>query len=260
MVNRCNVCKARTRADGTCTRSGCSLWRAGRRGKHWKVDRLGSVLRKAAERLGAYVTGGHIVSLQHRHDIRVGIASGMFLRRCSIDSASRIQLLTLLFPCYWKWSTKMLLEAMARAMTEIRSSQPLARATLLQHMWDRMEGEMQHYQVVGWPQRRSTELMTRADARNPKRRKQGAHAYHPYMNPAGRRNGREEFGKLLGSVRDGSLWRHCVALAKILREGEVTYAAAAAVVRQTGVELFVGKADKDARYTRTRQQQQQQQQ
>ena len=50
----------------------------------------------AADRIGVYVVGGSALTLLHRHDIRVGIASGMFLKTFVLDRSKRIELLTML--------------------------------------------------------------------------------------------------------------------------------------------------------------------
>ena len=58
-----------------------------------------------APRLGAFMVGGFASTLLHRHDIRVGIASGMFLKPVVPETAVRLELLMVLYPCYWKWSS-----------------------------------------------------------------------------------------------------------------------------------------------------------
>ena len=73
---------------------------------HWKHKRQAKALGEdVASRLGAFIVGGFASTLLHRHDIRVGIASGMFLKPIVPETAKRLELLMALYPCYWKWST-----------------------------------------------------------------------------------------------------------------------------------------------------------
>ena len=53
-----------------------------------------------------YVVGGSALTLLRRHDIRVGIASGMFLKTFVPDRSRRIEMLMMLYPAYWRWSTR----------------------------------------------------------------------------------------------------------------------------------------------------------
>eukprot|EP00959_Pyramimonas_sp_CCMP1952_P070757 1477341-Pyramimonas_sp.AAC.1 len=74
---RCKTCLERARDDGSCKNPKCTAYRAPvPRGQHWKIARLSGALGKAADKVGAYVAGGFILTLLHRHDIRVGVASG----------------------------------------------------------------------------------------------------------------------------------------------------------------------------------------
>ena len=89
MVFNCSVCKQRSRGDGSCKNGECSQYaplRCGK-GKHWQIKRLQSALgnQDAATCLGDFIQGGLAASLLHRHDVRVGIASGIFLRERITD-------------------------------------------------------------------------------------------------------------------------------------------------------------------------------
>ena len=59
-----------------------------------------SCLEGAADRAGVYVHGGSALTLLHRRDIRVGIASGMFLKTFVPDRSKRIEILTMLYLAY----------------------------------------------------------------------------------------------------------------------------------------------------------------
>ena len=78
-------------------------------GAHWKIKGLQDALggkprgRFAATCLGDYIQGGLAASLLHRHDVRVGVAAGMFLRERITDTSLRLEVLCLVFLCYRKW-------------------------------------------------------------------------------------------------------------------------------------------------------------
>ena len=139
-----------------------------------------------APRLGAFMVGGFASTLLHRHDIRVGIASGMFLKVVVPDTAKRLELLMALYPCYWKWSTAAVLRHLTLHMGEFLGAEAEGRAHILANA---MEMEMSPLQVVGHRDRRKVELLTRAQARKITGTAQGRFGYHPYMNPASRRTG-----------------------------------------------------------------------
>ena len=50
--------------------------------------------------------------------------------------------------CYWRWSTKMLLETLEPRVEEFAAAQPLARARIWQEVWDVMATEMADKQVA----------------------------------------------------------------------------------------------------------------
>ena len=90
--------------------------------------------------VNAWVDGGFILTLLHRHDIRVGIASAMYIRsHWCVSCALRLELLCVLHLCYWRWPTKMLLEAMEQRVEEYSLAQPLARAQIWREVWQIME-------------------------------------------------------------------------------------------------------------------------
>ena len=53
--------------------------------------------------VGDYTQSGLAASLLHRHDVREGVASGMFLRERITDTSLRLEVLCLVFLCYRKW-------------------------------------------------------------------------------------------------------------------------------------------------------------
>ena len=124
MPRKCPECNARTqRADDTCRTAGCPMFRSDRRavtaGRCWGQWRRERLLGGAASRAGVYVVGGCALTLLHRHDIRVGIASGMFLKTFVPDRSRRIEMLTMLYPAYWRWSTRDLVIAMHERREEL---------------------------------------------------------------------------------------------------------------------------------------------
>ena len=120
MPRECPECNARTqRADGTCKTAGCPKFRCDQRGCHWQQWRRERLLGGAADRVGVYVVGGSALALLHRHDIRVGIASGMFLKTFVPDRSRRIEMLTMLYLAYRRWSTRALVIAMHEHREEL---------------------------------------------------------------------------------------------------------------------------------------------
>eukprot|EP00959_Pyramimonas_sp_CCMP1952_P050887 1063095-Pyramimonas_sp.AAC.1 len=95
MVLKCQTCQQRARDhDGSCRNPKCAQYRAPLIGQHWKVARVNDVLGKPTEKIGACVTGGFTLILLHRHDIRVGVASGEYLRgAASVATAVRLEIL-----------------------------------------------------------------------------------------------------------------------------------------------------------------------
>ena len=90
MVLSCHTCHKRARADGTCKNAACPQFSTSRTGEHWKLKRLQSALGDVAKCFGAFVQGGCVASLRHRHDIRMGIASGMHLREHITSATLRL--------------------------------------------------------------------------------------------------------------------------------------------------------------------------
>ena len=107
---KCSECKKRPRGDGSCRTAGCPRFRCDRRavttGRWWGQWRRERLLGRAASRVGVYVVGGSALTLLHRHDIRVGIASGMILKTFVPDRSRRIEMLAMLYPAYWRGSTR----------------------------------------------------------------------------------------------------------------------------------------------------------
>ena len=101
MVLTCSVCKNRARNDGSCRTSACRMYRpASLRGSHWQLKRLracGPGLR------ASIVEGASSLLLRQRHDMRIAIAAGQYLRQVGLlEVARRVEVLAVLFLVYWK--------------------------------------------------------------------------------------------------------------------------------------------------------------
>ena len=90
MVLSCSTCAQRARADGSCKNADCPQFIESRAGRHWKLKRRQSALGGVANSFGDFVEGGCVASLRHRHDVRMGIASGMHLREHFASAALRV--------------------------------------------------------------------------------------------------------------------------------------------------------------------------
>ena len=149
-----------------------------------------------------YVVGGSALTLLHRHDIRVGIASGMFLKTFVPDRSRRIEMLMMLYPAYWRWSTRDLVIAMHEHREELTvpsadaaasgASVASRRADIYAAAWDKVEATMRDKQVVGYRDEQRVALLHRSKARRITCCAEGRFGYHPISNPASRRTGASE--------------------------------------------------------------------
>ena len=201
-----------------------------------------------AFRLGAFIVGGFASTLLHRHDIRVGVASGMFLKLVVPETANRLELLMSLYPCYWKWSTAAVLRQLTPHMDELLGAEAEGRARILANAWCAMEIEMSPRQVVGHRTLRTVELLTRSEAKKIIGSAVGRFGYHPYMNPAGRRTGAQEFNILLPDLKSGKVASACADLVDTWAAASgASYKASEQVLKNHNISLFAG-----ATYSRTR--------
>ena len=249
-VRRWNECKEPARYDGSCKKEGCPSYRAPLSRWHWKHKKEAEALlgEGVASRLGAFIVGGFASTLLHRHDIRVGIASGMFLKRVVPETAKRLELLMSLYPCYWKWSTAAVLRQLTPHMDELLGAEAEGRARILANAWCAMEIEMSPRQVVGHRTLRTVELLTRSEARKITGSAVGRFGYHPYMNPASRRTGAQEFNRLLPDLKSGKVASACADLVDTWAAASgASYKASEQVLKNHNISLFAG-----ATYSRTR--------
>ena len=242
MVLRCKKCKNRTdRLDGTCSTRACPRYRAPRRGWRGGTNaELKHALGPLRKAVGAWLDGGFVLTLLHRHDIRVIIASGMYIRKCwGVSRVMRLEILCVLHLCYWRWSTKLLLEEMEHRLQEYWVAQPLVRAKIWRDVWQLMEGKMEQVQVVAWSDSRTLEVMDRKDVKRARNAASGAdfRAYHPYMDPSSRRSGAQQFSILVDSLADGSLWRACEDIARNIEDAP-SYTAVTDAMRKHKVSLW----------------------
>ena len=230
MVYNCSVCDQRARGDGSCKTGGCSQFvplRFGK-GEHWKVKRLQKALgdQDAATCLGDFIQGGLAASLSHRHDVRVGIASGMFLRERITSVPLRLEVLCLPFLCYWKWASASILKSVASNLELLLASDVEGRASLYERFWDQATQEVrpEEFVVVCHRKERTTQLFPKAKVRSLGGNGADFFSYHSMMNPATtRRLASEEFKILMGDLRSGRLKTAIDALADIFAAPGANY-------------------------------------
>ena len=245
MVIRCPGCKARAdRKDGTCNTIGCQFYRAARRGGPGLSIELKKTLGCLRRHVDAWIDGGFILRLSHRHDIRVGIASGMYIRQhWPVTSPLRLEILCVLHLCYWRWSTKLLLETLEPRVDEFAAAQPLARAKIWREVWDVMWNEMADKQVLTVSATKHVKLVPRLQIEGLRRqagKNSGFKAHHPVMNPSSRRPGPHEFTLLMTSLEDGSLWRACEEIAVAFEGDEAApYSAITNAMKNSNVHPWV---------------------
>jgi len=162
----------------------------------------------------------------------------MWLKRVVFDRASRLELLAVLFPAYWRWSTSMLLAGISAKMTELLRADSHHRAKIIEAAWLAMATHMDNYQVVSSRSERTVELL-------PRKRKPLAPGqedifnYHAYSNPSSRRTGLRDFQILLKDLRSGSLWRACESLAELwTTDPRPTYVDSVNIFKTARISLF----------------------
>ena len=201
-----------------------------------------------ASRLGAFIVGGFASTLLHRHDIRVGIASGMVLKLVVPEAAKRVELLMALYPCYWKWSTAAVLRHLTSRMDQLLGASAKERARMLENAWRAMGRTMSSRQVVGHRDLHTVELHTRAAAKKITSSAEGRFGYHPYMNPASRRTGAQQFERLLPDLKSGKVELACADLVRTWAAASgASYRDSEQVLAKHNIALFSG-----AVYNRTR--------
>ena len=249
MVRQCAVCEKRARDYGTCKNAICSEFRPDLRGNHWATKRVDNAFGPTSALLGAFVVGGFALSLLHRHDIRTAIASGMYLKHFVRDATKRLELLAVLYLCYWRWSTESVLRSITQPLARMEKfllADSDRRADMLLQAFNEMGKEMEPRQVVGFREERRVDLLLRSESKRLLGGSKGCFGYHPYSNPASRRTGAQEFHRLLPDIRSGDLRRACEDLARTWYGGasgaqsKPTYRAAEKVLQTHKIKLWAG--------------------
>ena len=211
----------------------------------------------AADTVGAYVAGGSALSLLHRHDIRVAIACGMVLKTFVPDRSRRIELLAMVYPAYWRWSTRGLITAMQEHRHKLTASgahvgatgacAASARADVYAAAWQEVEAAMRDRQVVAYRDEQRVALLPRSEAERTTSGGKGRFGYHPFSNPASRRNGAFEAHRLLQDVRSGQFESACKALDQEWAASGASYRRSQKILLDHNIDLW-----KDATYNRIR--------
>ena len=103
-------------------------------------------------------------------------------------------------------------------------------------------------QVVGHRAKRTVELLTRAEAKKITNTAEGRFGYHPYMNPASRRTGGQQFQRLLPDLKSGKVARACAELVRTWAAASgASYRVSEQILVKHRISLFSG-----AVYSRTR--------
>ena len=238
----------------------CSAFRPARQGgagQHWKLKRLHWHVGDVAKCFGDFVQGGCCASLLHRHDVRTGIAAGMVLREhfATASGALRVELLCVVFVCYWKWAPARILNYVLRHQGELlAAADARGRAALYERAWEEAMSFVRpdEFTVVCNRLEATVELLPRSEKpREGRRIAPDFFCYHPAMNPAKRRPAADEFDILMEDLRGDRLEPATVALAeKIAAASGATATSGASYV---ACEPLLRKVQlwKGARYSRT---------
>ena len=155
-----------------------------------------------------------------------------------------------LYPCYWKWSTAAVLRNLTPRMDRLFRATAKGRARMLENAWRAMVRKMAPRQVVGHRTLRTVELLSRAEAKKITSVAEGRFGYHPYMNPASRRTGGQQFARLLPDLKSGKVARACAELVRTWAAASgASYRVSEKVLVDQEISLFSGRG---ARYNRTR--------
>ena len=246
MVLSCHTCHKRARANGTCKNAACPKFSASRTGEHWKLKRLQSALGDVANCFGDFVQGGCVASLRHRHDVRMGIACGMHVREHIASATLRLEVLCVLFLCYWKWPAACILKILMRHVEELRWADAQGRAALYERSWDEAMLILRptEFSVVGNRREGAVELLPRARVRKLGGGESDCFSYHLVMNPAKRRTAEVDFRILMEDLRSGRLVDAIAKLAESFAASGATYSTCEVHLRS--VQLWAS-----ATYSRT---------
>ncbi len=198
-------------------------------------------LGEVADGFGDFVQGACVASLSHRHDVRVGIASGMHLRERVANAPLRLEVLSVVYLCYWKWPAAGFLKRLLRRVDDLLGANPLShlneatgprhhwatertrrrgcwgaqgRARLYEQAWEEAWAAMSlaDFSVVCHSGRRTVELVPRAQVRALGGTANHYYSYNSGRAPSKRRAAVSEFAVLTRDVRSGRL---ADALAKV---------------------------------------------
>ena len=223
----------------------CSEFTDSRKVTRWKRTRLQSALGDVATCFGDFVCGATVASLAHRHDVRVGIAAGMYLREHVTSVSLRVEVLSVVFLCYWKWAAAPFLRGLTRDIQELLGADAAGRASFYERLWEEAAQEVRELSVVGNRRDRTVQLLPRRRVRKLGGGKAHYFSYHPMMNPATRKRGDQEFTILMRDLRCGLLPRATDELAVLLAAPGANYTTCEVPLRR--VRLW-----QRATYTRTR--------
>ena len=100
---------------------------------------------------------------------------------------------------------------------------------------------MSSLQVVGQRTLQTVELLTRAEAKKIINTADGRFGYHPYMNPASRRTGAQEFERLLPDLKNGRVARACAELVRTWSAASgASYSVSEQILLKHNIGLFSG--------------------
>ncbi|CAK0884990.1 unnamed protein product [Prorocentrum cordatum] len=172
------------------------------------MKRLQNLLGDVAKCFGDFVQGGCVASLCHRRDVRMGIAAGILLREhFAACGALRVEVLCVVFICYWKWAPARILHYVLRHRGELLAADAQGRAALYERAWQEAMAIVQpkDFAVAANRREATVELVPRSKVRALGGAAAGFFTYRLVMNPAKRRTGQCEFQILMDDLRAGRL-------------------------------------------------------
>ena len=138
----------------------------------------------------------------------MGIAAGMVLREhFAASGALRVEVLCVVFICYWKWAPACILNYLLRHKGELLAADAQGRAALYERAWQEAMASVkpQVFSVAANRREATVEVVPRSKVRALGGPAAEFFTYHLVMNPAKRRTAEVEFKILMADLCAGRL-------------------------------------------------------
>ena len=138
------------------------------RGNHWTTTRTETTHWIHVGSSGCMRRRRRRSHTTHRHDFRTDIASDMYLKHFVRDASKKMELLIMLYLCYWRWPTRSVLCYTTQplsCMEEFLFADSDRRAFIRLEAFSELEREMGSYQVIGFREEFRMDLLLRNESK-----------------------------------------------------------------------------------------------